>query len=125
MTSCLRGDAFLLFYDPVASRKNSYDKWEGDQADGSFWYVGQGRSGDQSLTKSNLRLLEAATVGRPIHFFRRPEIGVPRSKGNPYKYIGVVELGIPQYMERMAPGMDGHQRMVLIFNLRMISEDLA
>jgi hypothetical protein len=117
MTSCLEGSEFLLFYDPLESRANSYDLWEGDQPDGSFWYVGQGRAGDQSLTKSNLRLLESSNSGRPIHFFRRPAIGTPRAPGNPYTYIGQVSLGNPKYWERIAPGVDGQERKVLVFNL--------
>jgi len=124
MTSCLDGAAFLLFYDPVESRKNSYDKWEGDQPDGSFWYVGQGRSGDQSLTKSNLGLVNASDSVRPIHFFRRPAIGSPRAKGNPYQYVGQVSLGAPQYSERMAPGMDRREGMVIVFKL-MSSREMS
>lgn len=117
MTSCLSRSAFLLFYDPEASRVNGYDLWEGEQADGTFSYTGQGLRGDQKLSNSNLGLVKAAQKCAPIHFFRRPEIGVKRLKGNPYTYQGRVILGEPMYEQRVAPDKDGRNRLVFVFNL--------
>ncbi len=117
MTSCLSQSAFLLFYDPQASRANGYDLWEGEQADGTFSYTGQGLRGDQKLSNSNLGLVRAAQKNAPIHFFRRPEIGIKRLKGNPYTYVGRVILGEPMYELRIAPDKDGHDRLVFVFNL--------
>jgi hypothetical protein len=103
MTSCMNGAAFLIFYDPKTSRKNKYDLWEGHQLDGTFWYTGQGLVGDQKMTRSNSGLVKAAEHGKPIHFFRRPEIGVKRETGNPYEYVGLVVLGDPPYEIKAAP----------------------
>lgn len=117
MTSCTNGAAFLIFYDPKTSKKNKYDLWEGEQVDGSFSYTGQGLVGDQKLTRSNSGLVNAEENGRPIHFFRRPEIGVQREKGNPYVYVGPVVLGDPRYEVRIAPDTRGNERRVFVFRL--------
>ena len=117
MTSCLSRSAFLLFYDPKESGKNGYDLWEGEQADGTFCYTGQGLNGDQRMRGPNLGLLRAAEENRPIHFFRRPDIGIKRVKGNPYTYIGKVMLGDPKFEVRLAPGQDGRSRSVFVFRL--------
>ncbi len=117
MTSCLNGTAFLIFYDPKTSRKNRYDLWEGQQVDGTFWYTGQGLVGDQKMTRSNSGLVKAAEYGKPIHFFRRPEIGVKREKGNPYEYVGPVVLGDPPYEVKTAPDTRGNERQVFVFRL--------
>ncbi len=117
MTSCMNGEAFLIFYDPKTSRKNKYDLWEGQQIDGSFWYTGQGLVGDQQMTRSNRGLVKAAEDGRPIHFFRRPENGVKREKGNPYEYVGPVVLGDPPYEVKAAPDTRGNERQVFVFRL--------
>jgi len=117
MTSCMNGAAFLIFYDPKKSRKNRYDLWEGQQIDGSFWYTGQGLVGNQKMTRSNSGLVKAAESGKPIHFFRRPEIGVKREKGNPYEYVGLVVLGEPPYEVKTAPDTRGNERQVFVFRL--------
>jgi hypothetical protein len=117
MTSCLDGQAFLLFYDPETSKDNSYDLWEGDQPDGTFNYVGQGLYGDQEMDRSNKGLVLAAEKKSPIYFFRRPELGVKREVGNPYTYVGLVTLGEPRYEERSAPDLAGNIRRVFVFKL--------
>jgi len=123
MTSCLSRTAFLIFYDPKAGRKFGYDMWEGEQADGTFSYTGQGVKGDQRMRGPNLGLVRAAQQNSPIHFFRRPEPGVKRLKGNPYTYVGRVILGEPMFQEQVAPDEDGRNRKVFVFNLVPI--DLA
>jgi hypothetical protein len=117
MTSCLSKTAFLIFYDPKAGRKFGYDLWEGEQADGTFSYTGQGVKGDQRMRGPNIGLVRAAQQNAPIHFFRRPELGEKRLKGNPYTYVGRVMLGDPMFQEQIAPGEDGRNRKVFVFNL--------
>lgn len=117
MTSCLNGKAFLLFHDPKSGKKYGYDVWEGQNADDSFSYTGQGVKGNQKLTNSNLGLIKAYEMGRPIYFFKRPGLGKPRKKANPYTYIGEVTLASPSYTKEMAPDESGKLREVFVFKL--------
>jgi hypothetical protein len=117
MTSCLSRSAFLIFYDPKSGRKFGYDLWEGEQADGTISYTGQGVKGDQKMRGPNLGLIRAAQENAPIHFFRRPELGVKRVKGNPYTYVGRVLLGDPMFQVQVAPDEDGRNRKVFVFKL--------
>ena len=117
MTSCLNKSAYLIFHDPITSKKNHYDLWEGEQADGTFSYTGQGLVGNQTLTKSNKALVHAAENGHPIHFFVRPPIGVKRLSGNPYTYVGQVVLEPPYFEVKVAPDTVGNSRDVLVFHL--------
>lgn len=117
MTSCQNKSAFLIFHDPVTSKKNRYDLWEGEQADGTFSYTGQGLVGDQKLTMSNRGLVFAAENGQPIHFFVRPPLGVKRDKGNPYTYVGQVALEPPYFEVKVAPDTNGEERNVFVFRL--------
>lgn len=117
MTSCLSRTAFLIFYDPKAGMKFGYDLWEGEQADGTFSYTGQGVKGDQRMRGPNSGLVRAAQENAPIHFFRRPELGVKRSRSNPYTYVGRVMLGNPMFKEEVAPDEDGRNRKVFVFSL--------
>lgn len=117
MTSCLEGGAFLVFHDPVTSQKNKYDLWEGEQADGTFSYTGQGLVGSQTLTRSNKGLVLAGEKGLPIYFFVRPALGVKREKGNPYTYVGQVALENPFFEVKNAPDIKGNIREVFVFRL--------
>ena len=124
MTSCMKGKSFLLFHDPKTGKKYGYDTWEGQNADGSFSYTGQGVVGDQKMTRSNLGLMKASEKGHPIHFFKRPEIGKPRDKKNAYTYAGEVILGSPPY--RTESALDSHKnlRKVFVFNLLPVGLNL-
>ena len=117
MTSCLEGKAFLLFHDPISGKEFGYDVWEGQNADDSFSYTGQGVEGNQKLTNSNLGLIKAHEMGRPIYFFKRPGLGEPRKKANPYTYIGEVTLASPPYTKEIAPDKSGNLREVFVFKL--------
>jgi hypothetical protein len=125
MTSCLDGKAFLVFYDPVQSRNHSYDLWEGEQGDGSFWYTGQGLIGSQQMTRSNEGLRKAGEKGLPIHFFRRPAYGVKRVKAEPYTYVGQVVLGEPPFEIKKAPDTNGDEREVFVFRLILLGASAA
>lgn len=124
MTSCMNGTSFLLFHDPKTGKKHGYDTWEGQNADGSFSYTGQGLVGDQKMTRSNLGLIKASEKGQSIHFFKRPEIGRLRDKKNPYTYAGEVVLGSPPYRTESALDSEKNMRKVFVFNLLPVGMNL-
>lgn len=100
----------LVFSDAQKARKFGYDKWEGFQSDGSFHYTGQGKFGPQTLESgSNLRLLNSASEGTPIHVFlaKSPEV----------TYLGPFSLGVPPFRWEIAPDAAGKERPVVIFRL--------
>jgi hypothetical protein len=117
MTSCMNKTSFLLFHDPKKGKKYGYDTWEGQNADGSFSYTGQGVLGDQKMTRSNLGLVKASEKGHPIHFFKRPEIRKLRGTNNPYTYAGEVILGSPPFRTESALDSGKNLRKVFVFNL--------
>jgi hypothetical protein len=59
-----------------------HDKWS---AEGDYIYSGEGKSGDQAMTKGNLAIKNAARDGKKIHLFVKFS---PRD----YYYQGVFEL---------------------------------
>ena len=109
MTTCLNGTAFMLFHDPTKNTKFGYDLWEGWQADGSFWYTGSGKSGDQKLERVNLGLIKAYEAGLPIHFFTASKTITT--------YIGQFTLGDVPFEWKTARGEDGAERQVIVFHL--------
>jgi hypothetical protein len=59
-----------------------HDKWT---VDGDYLYSGEGRFGDQSMTKGNLAIKDAASDGKEIHLF-------VKFSPQEYYYQGIFEL---------------------------------
>ena len=114
MTSCLGKSAFLLFHNKERGKENCYDKWEGEQADGTFDYTGQGLVGDQKMTVQNLNLVKMAQEGKPIHFFYTDS---KKKTTPPYEYRGLVTLGNPMYEWKEALDTKGNLRKVIVYHL--------
>ena len=77
--------------------------------DGVFDYTGEGRYGDQEMTRGNLAIAESATSGqRMLLFFKR--------KPNVYEYQGDVRLGAEPRMEQQEDEA-GLLRRVWLFSL--------
>ena len=115
MTSSQKGGSFLIFHNPKKGRQFGYDIWEGLQADGTFWYTGQGVEGDQTLTRANKQLLDFAKSGKPIHFFI--------SRGTETTYQGKVDLANGEFVWKEAPDAKGNLRKVIVFKLLPIMEN--
>lgn len=82
------------------------DKW----IDGILHYTGQGRKGDQELTRANRRLADAAEAGQPVYLLEVFENGT-------YIFQGEVELCGDVYRERQLDD-DNAERNVLMFPLK-------
>jgi hypothetical protein len=111
MTSCLGGNGFAIFHNPDGGQRFGYDVWEGFDLEGNFHFTGQGKSGDQKLTRNNKVLAETRSLGIPIYLF------MTTGDGEPYQFRGEYCLGSPSFRTAMAPDENGTERKVFIFNL--------
>ncbi len=118
MTSCLDGDAFMIFHNPDGGKRFGYDVWEGFDVNGDFHFTGQGKIGDQKLTKNNKKLLETVTSLLPIHLF------MTTGDGQPYVYFGEFCLGSPPYETEVAPDENGNERKVFVFSLTPVGRTI-
>ena len=94
----------MLISDPF---KGLYqDRWKGKV----LHYTGEGKKGDQPLTKQNKNLFHSRTSGEVIHLF---EVIEPKE----YTYVGEVELITDPYQETQ-PDDDGKPRSVWMFPIK-------
>ena len=114
MTSCSKGNAFLLFHDKKSGVEFGYDKWEGLQVDGSFAYTGQGIEGNQKLTRGNAAVIKFHESGKPIHLIE--------SNNGICEYLGEYALGEPYFAIRKALDIRKEERDVFVFNLIPVSK---
>ena len=85
-----------------------HDKWT---IDGDYLYSGEGKNGDQTMTKGNLAIRDAARNGKKIHLFVKFS---PRE----YYYQGVFEL--VNYTYEDDKDEDGNVRKEYKFRLRKV-----
>jgi hypothetical protein len=106
----------LLFTDPTRGPQHGYQDGWGD--DGFYYYSGQGRAGDQVMTRNNLAVLTHVQKGRELHLFE--SVGrttVQRvgqfmlSPNNPWFSID-------------APDENGEIRRMIVFRLLPVGETL-
>lgn len=99
----------ILVTDPVASAKNGYDEFEGPQADGTYWYTGQGQVGDQTMTKGNKHVLDSPVTGRRLRLMRK--------SGTLVTYVGEFALGEHGYRVERIKDKNGELRNGIIWEL--------
>ncbi|MBO1337697.1 hypothetical protein [Streptomyces sp. VRA16 Mangrove soil] len=115
----------ILFSDLKSGEKYGYrDGWlrEEDQLGPVFEYTGMGAQDDQKFKGNNKSVLQHAEDGRTLHLF----IGhgkVPGTQTRTHRYIGAFEVAQdPPYTWRRARDERGHDRYVIVFRLRPISQ---
>lgn len=86
-----------------------HDKWT---ADGDYLYSGEGKTGDQTMTKGNLAIRDAARNGKKIHLF-------VKFSPQEYYYQGVFEL--VDYTYEDEKDEDGNIRKEYKFRLRKVT----
>ncbi len=87
-----------------------HDKWT---VDGDYLYSGEGRTGNQSMTKGNLAIKNAADDGKTIHLF-------VKFSPQEYYYQGVFILVDYTYDDEK--DMDGNLRKEYKFRLRKVTQ---
>lgn len=85
-----------------------HDKWT---ADGDYLYSGEGKTGDQTMTKGNLAIRDAAHNGKEIHLF-------VKFSPQEYYYQGIFEL--VDYTYEDEKDEDGNTRKEYKFRLRKV-----
>lgn len=105
----------LVFMDPAKGAKYGYDLYEGAREDGIYAYTGEGRLGDQSLTRGNLALLNSVQLGKTIRLFRTDKTLAT--------YVGAFTLDDPPYFWQAIPDESGAIREGIIFNLAPIEAE--
>ena len=86
-----------------------HDKWT---ADGDYLYSGEGKTGDQTMTKGNLAIRDAARNGKKIHLF-------VKFSPQEYYYQGVFEL--VDYTYEDEKDENGNIRKEYKFRLRKVT----
>ena len=86
-----------------------HDKWT---ADGDYLYSGEGKTGDQTMTKGNLAIRDAASNDKKIHLF-------VKFSPQEYYYQGIFEL--VDYVYEDDEDENGNTRKEYKFRLRKIS----
>ena len=86
-----------------------HDKWT---ADGDYLYSGEGKTGDQTMTKGNLAIRDATRNGKKIHLF-------VKFSPQEYYYQGVFEL--VDYTYEDEKDEDGNIRKEYKFRLRKVT----
>lgn len=86
-----------------------HDKWT---TDGDYLYSGEGKTGDQTMTKGNLAIRDAARNGKKIHLF-------VKFSPQEYYYQGVFELVDCTYEDEKDE--DGNARKEYKFRLRKVA----
>lgn len=87
-----------------------HDKWT---TDGDYLYSGEGRTGDQTMTKGNLAIKNAARDGKIIHLF-------VKFSPQEYYYQGVFELADYAYEDEKDES--GNTRKEYKFLLRKVAD---
>lgn len=85
-----------------------HDKWT---VDGDYLYSGEGKTGDQTMTKGNLAIRDAARNGKKIHLF-------VKFSPQEYYYQGVFEL--VDYTYEDEKDEDGNIRKEYKFRLKKV-----
>ena len=85
-----------------------HDKWN---YDGHYEYSGEGSVGDQSLTKGNRAIVDAAENGKPIYLY---------IKFGPQKYLPQGIMRLVDYKIVDAPDKNGDMRKEYVFILKRI-----
>ena len=86
-----------------------HDKWT---AEGDYLYSGEGKTGDQTMTKGNLAIRDAARNGKKLHLF-------VKFSPQEYYYQGVFEL--IDYTYEDEKDEDGNIRKEYKFRLRKVT----
>lgn len=85
-----------------------HDKWT---AEGDYLYSGEGKTGDQTMTKGNLAIRDAARNGKTLHLF-------VKFSPQEYYYQGIFEL--VDYTYEDEKDEDGYIRKEYKFRLRKV-----
>ena len=103
----------LIFSDPKSGVPFGYDQHDFVE-DGIYHYTGEGRVGDQRLTRGNKAILEGHTLLLFARVDRYSQV-----------FVGEVGLADPPYYLATAQDSKGNQRSVIVFRFVPSRADFA
>jgi hypothetical protein len=103
----------FLFTDPVRGARHGYI-YDGEAEDGSYYYTGEGQSGDQRMVQGNRAIRDHQQEGRELHLF--DVSGGMATYIGEFEYVGHKSADAPATRSR-------EQRKVIVFHLRRLSGD--
>ena len=101
----------FLFTDQARGAQHGYI-YDGEKADGSYDYTGEGQYGDQRMVQGNRAIRDHDAEGRELHLFD--------SSAGAARYLGQFEYVEHRSGDAHETG-GGPQRKVIIFTLRRLS----
>lgn len=90
-----------------------YGYRDGQSADGTFHYTGEGQLGDMTFTRGNKAIRDHASEGKTLHLFQKAE------RRGYVRYLGEMKYVDHQEVEGV-PDRDGRPRRAIVFRLAPI-----
>ena len=110
----------FLFSDPIKSVENGYDYdgWNHDLSE--YSYTGEGRIGNQVLSRGNGAVQQHVSDGRALRLFH--SVGyVTETSTRLHEYVGAFEIDVRRpYEFRRGLDIQGQERDVVVFRLRPV-----
>lgn len=110
ISSAPRHNMILLFSGASGEQYGYSDSF---QPDGTFWYSGEGQSGDMQMTRGNLAIQKGASEGRTIHLFTT----LTGAKDGHVRYEG--EALYCGHHFRLGKDKSNQDRKVIVFQLAL------
>lgn len=114
---CRDSPNILIYSDPQSGEKYGYsfDGWNPTKT--VFFYSGEGRVGDQKLTKGNKAIVEHVLAGRALRVMISHSF-VPGTKTRRHEYIGEFRVDpADAFHIEHGPDERGNEREVFVFHL--------
>lgn len=98
----------MLFVSDTGGDYGYRDAWT---PEGTFHFTGEGQVGDQEFLRGNRQIRDHIELGKDLYLFRSTKPGFVEYVGQ-FAYVG--------HYIRKAPDVKGHQRDVIIFELKPV-----
>jgi len=108
MSPCPRAGIILLFTTPHGDLHGYEDRF---QADGMFWYTGEGQVGDMKFVRANRALRDHEAEGRRVFLFEQTRKSYVRF---------VAEMRYDGHHFETRPDRDGKDRQAIVFHLEVL-----
>lgn len=115
----LATNTIMLFSDRKTGWNRNFDVVDGGDSYGNLvLYIGEGTTGDQTLTRGNAALFNHAKMGRTIRLFIDAH-AVEGTHTKTWRYLRFYDpdTALPFHWQT-AHDVTGHERKVLVFRLR-------
>ena len=104
----------VVLISVVSKKQGSFVYHDGWMHNGDYMYSGEGKRGDQTLTKGNREIINAKRLGKTIHL-------LTKFSSKEYYYQGIFELDSYTYEDQ--EDENGDVRKEYRFRLRKVEDD--